>query len=409
MIVGTNQHKGSHSLLKRINRSVVLILLRRYKGLSRKELTQRTGLDGKTITNVTHDLLRMRMIKSVGKLARGVGRPREIIELNPAYGYALGIDLGASHIASVLVDFAGSIIARDQSKIHYGIRPGTIIERMISVGRSTLNQTKLNPKKVLGVGVCVPGTVDRIKGVGVWAANLAGWENVPLREAFEAAFQTQVECDESTRCAALGEWFARVEEDLNDFLLLDLSMGIGAALVQKGQVYYGHNGIAGEIGHTTVKPGGMRCRCGKRGCLEAEASGLAIAKKYGVWLKRKKPDIGNRNETISARDVVEGIRHGNEVCKRIFFEAARLLGTAAANAVMILDPAHLIVMGGLTRAGELLMKPFQAALKTELRTEILERLTVEISTLGDDAGPLGAASLILTRMYESPGIKMQIR
>lgn len=394
---------GNSSMLKRLNRSTVLNLLRRHGGLSRKQLTELTRLDGKTITNVTSDLLKLGTIKPVGIVSRGVGRPSEILELNPNYGFAIGIDLGASHLTGIAVDFSGTIVSREHVPIRYGLPPSAILERLTKIGNQRIGELTRDRKRILGAGVCVPGTLDREAGIGVWAANLSGWKNVPLRQPLESAFGLPVWFEESTRSAALGEMFARFHENLNDFLLLDLSLGIGSAFAHNGELYYGHSGIAGEIGHTTVKPGGTLCRCGKLGCLEAEASGYAIARYYAESVKRK-PDPKD-SRTSSAQDVADGALKGNKTCERIFTRAARLLGIAAANAVMLLDPAHLILNGGLTRSGDLLLRPFRDALRKELTPEILDSLQVEISTLGDDGGPLGAASLVLNRVYDNPGMK----
>lgn len=399
-----NEQTGNHSLLKRLNRSSVLHLLRQNDGLSRRELTQLTQLDGKTITNVTQDLLRFKMIKPVGSISRGVGRPMEIVALNPNYGFALGIDLGASHIACVGVNFSGEIIARSEAKIKYGMTPEKIIKQMILHGNKVLGMIKKSHKRLLGIGVCVPGTIDRDTGTGVWAANLSNWKNVQLKAPFAKAFNTSVFFDEATRCAALGEMFARMNEELNNFLLLDLSLGIGSAFVQNGQLYYGNSEVAGEIGHTTIKKDGMQCRCGKMGCLEAEASGYAITKKCSDLLQKqpKTQSKSSSNVIFNAEDAVKSIVAGNKAFAKIFDEAAYMLGTAAANAVMLLNPAHLILVGGLTHAKDLLMRPFREALRKELRPDLLESLTVEISKLGNDAGPLGAASLVLNRIYSNP-------
>lgn len=343
--------------------------------------------------------MKMGMIKPIGIVSRGVGRPSEILELNPQYGYAIGVDVGASHIAGVAAAFTGEIAARASIEISYGVSPGDIVKQIAEIGKRLIGEVKKIRKRILGAGVCVPGTIDREAGIGVWAANLAEWRNIPLRRPLEAAWKLPVFLEESTRCAALGEKFARFQENLNDFLLLDLSMGIGSAIVQNGELYYGHSGIAGEIGHTTVKPEGFLCRCGKRGCLESEASGYAIARKYVEAAKNKKNKFA-----IGASEAAERALQGDKTCERIFTGAAKLLGIAAANAVMLLNPAHLILTGGLTRSGDLLLRPFRESLRTELSPEILENLNVEISPLGDDGGPLGAASLVLQRIYDSPGI-----
>ena len=281
---------GNSSFLKWMNRSKVLLLLRQQQGLSRKHLTELTQLDGKTITNITHDLLQLGMIKSAGKLLRGAGRPREFLELNPDYGFALGIDAGASHIAVISVDFTGTILDRDYVEIQYGITPQAILKLIIKMGNRLITKNKKNKMPLLGAGVCVPGTVDRETGTGVWAVNLAHWRNIPLRQPLEKAFQCPVIAEESTRAAALGEMFSRTQENLRNFLLLDLSQGIGMALVQSGKLYYGHSGKSGEIGHTTVNPGGFLCRCGKRGCLETEVSSHAIVRKF---LERSPKGQGN--------------------------------------------------------------------------------------------------------------------
>lgn len=387
-------------MLKRLNRSTVLRLLRLHGGLSRKQLTERTQLDGKTITNITQDLLQWGMIRPVGMVSRGVGRPSEILELHPGYGFVLGIDLGASHIAAAAVDYTGAIATRAQKSIQYGLSPQTILRRTIEMGERIQSEMKGRRARFLGTGVCVPGAVDCEAGIGIWAANLAKWRNVPLRKTLEEVLPHPIFFEESTRCAALGEIFSRSREPLTDFLLLDLSLGIGSALVQNGRLYYGHSGMAGEIGHTTVNPGGELCRCGKQGCLETEASGLAIARKYAL---AKESPTKKKTLSASAADVARAALSGDRISETIFTEAACMLGTAAANAVMLLNPAHLILTGGLTRAGDLLLRPFRETLRRGLTPEILENLTVEISPLGDDGGPLGAASLVINRIDETVG------
>lgn len=399
---------GNPSFLKWMNRSQVLALFRFHKGLSRKQLTELTQLDGKTITNVTHNLFELGMIKSTGKVLGGAGRPRETLELNPAYGLTLGFDIGASHIAGISMDFTGTILSREFADIQYGTDPQTILKLIELMGKRLTAKNKKNKMPLLGAGVCVPGTVDREAGTGVWAVNLAHWNNIPLRQPLEKVFHCPVLIEESTRSAALGEMFSRMHENLRDFLLLDLSQGIGMALVQGGKLYYGHYGKSGEIGHTTVNPGGFLCRCGKRGCLETEVSSHAIVRKFlerspkGRCNSRLKK-LKRSRLTIHASDVADGALQGDSLCASIFSEAAQMLGIAAANAVLLFDPSRLILMGGLTQAGDLLLRPFRNALCNELIPAFLDHLTVEISPLGADGGPVGAASLVIHRIDAMPG------
>lgn len=408
MSKGTTQKLdvGNQAFLKRKNRTEVLSLLRKHGGLSRARLSKLTMLDGKTITNASNDLLGLGMIRPVGIVTRGVGRPSEILDVDPGFGVALGIDVGANHIAGVAVDFSGEILQRARTELRYGSKPPTVMKHIIDMGNSLLEKRGLRRKKLLGVGLCVPGVVDTAAGIGVRAVNLAEWINVPLSAPLKEAFGTEIAVEESTRAMALGEMFGRVRENLRDALLLDLSTGIGAALVQKGQLHYGHTGMAGEIGHTTIVPGGRQCRCGKKGCLEAEASGNAVAEVFreaiaggakSKWLASSGISVSD----ITARDVAEGARAGDPLCEKIFSGAARMLGLAAANAVHLLDPASLILAGGMVRAGDIFLRPFKDELQKGLMVELRDSLKVEVSPLGDDGGPLGAASLILTRTLPS--------
>ncbi len=223
---------------------------------------------------------------------------------------------------------------------------------------------RLRDETTVAVGVAVPGLV--VDGTVAYAANL-GWRDVPLRPLLEEATGLPVIVEHDTVAAASAE-------ELPDLLYVSIGTGIAAAMVVAGQPWRGQNGWAGEFGHVPVRPGGERCRCGQRGCLEVYASGAGIERRH---LAR----TGNRR---TAGDLAE---RG----EREWRDAVDILSDALATAVLLLDPASIVVAGGVSLAGDLLTEPLRVALQTRLAWRPAPPL--EMSRHGADGGCLGAARL----------------
>ena len=333
------------------------------------------------------------------------GRPQELFSLDPGYGNYIGIDLGATHIIGVLVDLSGRILDR----VFYEIRPGLpvdiIIEQMKTIGRRLL-ESGATTSTIRAVGVCAPGFIDRSTGTSIIAENIPGWHDVDLKGLFEAEFARPVFADDSSRAFATAEMQVGEGKGRNNFLLVDLGYGIGSAVVAGGALYCGAGNKSGEIGHMIVKVDGPVCTCGNRGCLEAVASGRAIAQLAADGMRGGGSSLlagltHGHPETVTAQDVAIGASMGDGLCASLFRDAGELIGLAVANAVNVLNPSRVILAGGLLGAGAVLEESIEKALGKFAMKEIVGDMDVRVSRLGIDGSALGIAFLAMTQALEA--------
>ena len=398
---------GNQRLLKLINRARVLSLLDKDGQMSRARLADNTGLNGKTITNVVNALLKEGMVRPVGFYASTGGRPSEMLMLRGEYATAVGLDIGGSHVLAIKMDFRAQPLARIEEPVAPGEGRERILAKVDRVLEEMIEKRAAPRERCLGLGVAVPGVVDRERGMSVWWANVDGWRDLPLATTLRKRFQVEVDLEEATRTAACGEVAFGAAKGLQYFVYLDLSFGIGCAIGGENGLYKGFRGLSGEVGHTSVAPDGRPCRCGRNGCLEAEASGLAIAAKAREAVEAgKAPSLAALGDPLrlTAADVARAAMEGDGFSKGLLAEAGRYLGTAAANLVNLLNPQALVIGGGLVKAGELLLAPFRESLHEHCLPSSGEGLEVRTGALGDDAGALGAANLLRQRSFEVAGV-----
>ncbi len=397
--------QGNQRYLKELNLSRVLNLLRENRCLSRIELSRKTRLDAKTITNAVNTFLKNGLIKSKGFSSSKGGRPREKLELNPGYGYSIGIDLGASHLTGIITDFQASILSRHELEFSYGKSKDDIVEETKKLITQLIKDTKIDKRKILGIGFIVPGVIDQKNGICRYAANIKGWRDVPMRRILEGTFSVSTYLESSSWAMALAErWFGNGRKK-NNFIFLDLGIGIGCGIINQGKLHYGATLSAGDIGHTIVEIGGRKCRCGNRGCLETVASGAAIPQIVRSELKAGKKSaisdmVNGRLSRITARTVSEAAKGGDGLAIDVLKNTGQYLGVAVANLINILNPSTIIIGGRLAKAGEPFLAPMKKSIKRYALRTSAEAVEFLQSGLGDDAGSLGAVTLVLNKIFK---------
>ncbi|MET0235786.1 MAG: ROK family protein [Kibdelosporangium sp.] len=224
------------------------------------------------------------------------------------------------------------------------------------------------------VGLAVPGIVDEQRGVARYSTNL-GWRDLPLRDIASQRLGLPVTLVHDVRAGALAEQEFGAAQGIENFLFLPIGTGIAGAVVLGGRPYHGVNGMAGEIGHAPVPHGDQLCACGQRGCLETYASASALVRRYG-------------QPGVSAADIVARAET-DPVARRVLSDAVSALGFALTTYTMLLDPALIVIGGGLAEAGETLLRP----LRDELTARVTWRMPPRVvkAALGTSAGRLGAA------------------
>ncbi|MDQ7850927.1 MAG: ROK family glucokinase [Armatimonadota bacterium] len=313
----------------------------------------------------------------------------------------VGIDVGGTKTLLALVDPHGGVqVRRRMDTPQRG--PQDFVRTLVRELWALLQQAGRRREEVLGLGVGAPGPLDPQSGVVFEPPNLAGWRDVPLaamlREA--AGIPTWVEND--ANAAALAEAWVGVGVGVRDLIYITVSTGIGGGLILNGELYHGVSGTAGEVGHMTVEPEGPLCGCGRRGHLEAVASGGAIARmaQEAVRTGRETRLRALAPQALTAEAVAEAAGRGDEVAREVYARAGSYIGLAVASLVNVLNPAMVVFGGGVSKAGDLLLEPVRRVVRERAFQRPAAAVRIVPAALGDDVGVIGAAAVVYRRARE---------
>ncbi len=298
----------------------------------------------------------------------------------------IGIDVGGTKTSGGLASEDGTLAVKIQRQTDRsgGAEAGlAMVAEIISELRE---QADHSGSKVRRIGIGFGGPVDFKRGVVLLSHHVPGWEGLPLRDELERRFKIPVTVDNDANAGTLGEWKFGAGRGFDDLLYVNIGTGIGGGIIANGVPLRGARNLAGEIGHTVVVRGGPVCSCGKRGCLEACACGDAIARRGSEALGRQ----------VSARDVFSLAAGNNPVAQRVLDQVIEDLAHGIGTAVSLLNPAAVIIGGGLSEAPQpLFLEPLRNAIPRFCLREAAAHLRVEAAQLRYDAGIMGAIALAL--------------
>ena len=316
--------------------------------------------------------------------------------------WIVGVDLGGTNIVVGLLPVEGGDIVGLQAlptEAHRG--PKFVVDRMVGLIRSSMEQVFSehggSRDDVAGIGIGSPGPLNRATGTVIDTPNL-GWRNFPLRDLISNAVRLPATLDNDANCATYGEWWLGAGKDVDHLIGLTLGTGIGGGIVLNGKIFHGFSDAAGEIGHMTIDSTGRRCKCGNYGCLEAYASGPAIALRAVEGIEAGADSIlfdlvDGRLEHITAATVYEGVVRGDEYANEVMKDTAKFLGAGIANLINILNPQMVVITGGVTRAGEHLFAPLRAEVRRRAFRTAEEVCRIVSAELPGTAGVVGAAAV----------------
>ena len=317
--------------------------------------------------------------------------------------YVIGIDLGGTKILAATVGPEGRITGR--AKLPTGAKgPRDVMKRMVACAREALKKGGLGMGDIRGVGIGAPGPLDPDNGVVLFAPNLPGWKDVPVKAVIEKSLKKPVFLDNDVNVGTLGEHVLGVGRGVRDLVGIFVGTGIGGGVIMDGRLHRGLNKTAGEIGHMIVEIGGPRCGCGNRGCLEAIASRSAISRdiaaaigkgKKSKQIKRRLSDPAS----IKSSDISRALKQGDRDVEKIVKRAAVALGIAAVNIIHILNPEMIVLGGGVVEAfGDHILPPVRKIVKKKALPFTGNRVQIVPAELGDDASVLGASVLARQRL-----------
>jgi glucokinase len=248
---------------------------------------------------------------------------------------------------------------------------------------------------VKAIAVAAPGFVDPQKGIVIRAVNIPGWENFSLQKYIQEKLNVSTLIENDARLAALAEWKYGAARGHHNVIYLTISTGIGGGVIVNDQILTGTRGMATELGHITILPDGPLCTCGQYGHLEALSSGTAIAGFVLEQLAKKVKSSLDQTKKPTSIEIAEEARKGDALCLTAFKRAGTYLGIALANYIQIFNPTCIVLGGGVSLTGDLLLEPTKKAMqRTILDQEYLADLTISTATLGDNSGLIGARTLI---------------
>lgn len=345
---------------------------------------------------------------------------------------AVGVDLGATNLKIAVVDRVGAVLAATTTPIAAHDGPDAVLAEIVEGVHAVIKAASRAKSQIVGVGVGTPGPLDLKKGVIVQAANLPGWQDVPVRAYVQEKLGLPVVLENDGNAAAYGEYWVGAGRDGNaalaagkaaladskaanadskaanadrnaavaaggDMVMLTLGTGVGCGVIIDGRILHGHFDNAAELGHMIVAAGGLACPCGQRGCLERYASASAVARHAKAAVEAgEKSSLADRvraGNEIDAESVAQHATAGDEVAKRIWDEACNYLAVACINIQHAYNPRRVVLGGGMALAGDFLLDRVRHHLQAGRWTLHDDLPEVTIAHLGYDAGTIGAAGL----------------
>ncbi|MEU3253580.1 ROK family transcriptional regulator [Streptomyces sp. NPDC006997] len=377
---------------------------------SRQELAAATGLSLATVATLVGELLDLGMITEVGFEDSAGGRPRGLVAVHAAGGALVGVDIAETYVHVELFDLALNVLAHAEEDVHTdGNRPERLVGQVAAAVGSVVAQAGTEAARVLGVGVSMPGQVDRDTGVSEYAPNWDHWHDVPLRDLLAEQIAYPLHLDNPLRACAVAELWFGAARGRRDAVVVNLGTGVGAGLVLGGGVHRGVSDSAGEWGHTTLVLDGRLCHCGSQGCMETYVGAPGIMR----HLRELSPDSpllhpGDQTATVDA--LARGVAAGDQVAVRVVRDTARYLGAGIADLVNLLNPEVVVLSSWVAATlGEPLLAGVREAVARRALRRPLVATEIVLSPIPTDPVCLGAAAFALEGALQSAGQRTAVR
>ena len=375
---------------------VLFQLVRADEADSRAELARTTGLARSTVSQRVDALLGLGLLVEQGGGASTGGRPPTRLAFDAASGVVLCADLGATHCRLAVSDLDCTLLVERPAEMDIARGPDVVLAWVHEQFADLLAEVGRSPADVRGVGVGVPGPVEFAAGRAVSPPIMPGWDGVSVPAAFATGYPgVPVLVDNDVNVMALGEYWTSWRHSVDDLLFVKVATGIGCGIVAGGAIHRGADGTAGDIGHVQIPDAGdALCRCGNRGCVEAVASGGALA--------RELRSIGV--DAHHSRDVVALVRAGNAQALTLVRQAGRLVGEVLAGAVNFFNPSVIVIGGDLAHAHEQFFAGVREVVYRRSTALATQHLQLARSRLDDRAGVIGCAVTVVEQILSPAAI-----
>ncbi|EKY13861.1 ROK family transcriptional regulator [Capnocytophaga sp. oral taxon 324] len=347
-----------------------------------------------TVTKMVGELIEDGIVMDFGKMETPGGRRPNIYGLNQSSGYFIGVDISQKRVHIGLINFKGDLIDEQMDISFEEAHPHERFERLCEIIEDFMSHTVVPKDKILSIGINISGRVNPQTG---HSYSFFYFDERPLTEMFEEKLGIDVSIDNDSRAMAYGEYIkGRVQVEKN-IIYVNVGWGLGLGVIVNGQLYYGKSGFSGEFGHITAFENEILCHCGKKGCLETEASGSALYRKFLEKLHNGQSSLltqqKENEDEITLNDIIDVALQEDILAIELIEEVGNTLGKHVAGLINLFNPELVIIGGTLANAGDYLILPLRSAIKKYSLNLVNKDSSIKVSKLGDKAGLLGASLL----------------
>jgi N-acetylglucosamine repressor len=379
--------RGNQDLIKAMNRSLLLNIIRREQRISRKQLAELSGLSVGAVSGIVSELLLNNWILEIGEGDYTGGRRQTLIKLNPKAGYAMGIKVMETRIIGAITNFSGEIVHYWDETTGFPKHPDEFAKHLASSIQTALKKARLETNRLFGIGIGLAGHIQSTNGI-VHYSPFFGWRNVPLAQLIHQYLQLPVYIENDVNTLTITAQLFGAGRHHTNFLVVTIGRGIGLGLVINGQLYRGTRGGAGEFGHTILMK-----NAGDYASIEDLAADPALL---------------SEGKAQSLQDLVRAADAGDENARQVLARSGEYVGIGLANLINILNPELLIISGEGTLAGDYRLQPMLESLKQHAFIGLVDELEIIIEPTDDKAWARGAASLVISKVFESPTLEVPV-
>jgi len=407
---------GNSDLISTVNSRLILQAVRVMQPTYRAAVARQTGLKPATVTGIVNDLLSQQILSEVpsadsagggGETGARWGRPPLMLQVNADAKRIVAIDLEPDRIRVALTDLLVNVLSYQEQPIDRFSEPEAIIKTMLKLARRALED--VDRDQVQGVGVSLPGLIDREAGVLISSTNMPKWRDVPILDILQKELGVAVQVERSIHLAAIYEKWSDPNHAHRTTLIVSLRTGVGISIMHHGHLLTGRRGFEGEIGHTVVDINGKPCECGGKGCLETFVSAPAIVARAAEMIHQGKCQgllAAMRGGTDLRPELIYKLaKRGDRDCARIVKEIGKYLGIAIGNMINLFAPDEVVICGSIDMVESLILEAVREQVEKSALPRSREGLTVRLAREKDRLPLLGAAVLVAEEMFELPSLR----
>jgi glucokinase-like ROK family protein len=402
-----NQIAADSTNIREYNLSQLLKLIHERGSLSRAAIVRSTHLSATAVSSIVVDLLNSGFVHEAGEGKSSGGRRPILLKFNPEARLAIGVDLGSSHVSTIVANLLGEVKTIRTEKFAAAEDPHGAIQVILRHLAEVMDAVSVPQEEYLGIGLAVPAPLEGENLSRLSRVILPEWEDVSLVNALQDRYDFPVYMDNDANAGAIAEKWWGNGRGYSNLAYIKVGVGVGAGLIINNEIFRGSGGTAGEIGHTTIDPDGPPCRCGNRGCMESYVGAPAVISAARDRLADH-PDSSLHDSGVTLEAIISAARDGDPLAVDVVRSAAKYLGISISNLLNLVNPERIVIGGDLIGAGDVFFNLVRSTAFRQAISKTGSGVTIVTSQLGSNGIAVGAATLVIYYAFLPSNIRQTL-